>query len=479
MECRSQRRQNAPLEYRDANIVRFLLPVIQLRSILKEPTLGEMEDALERIPEDLNQALKDTIERIRSQPESRARLGMNALMWISHSRRSLTISELIDALAVKDEQTRFRANYRPTSSMVLECCQGLVNLDSETDGIRPAHYSIQQYLAENSSTLFPHAIASMAIICLKFLSFEDFKDGPWDAEKDIASQALSYPFLFYAASSWGTHSKGIEHDPNVWSSLHKFFGSKSACAVANQILRFCTGFRREYYNPDECRSFTPLHHAARSGLVHCMNYFLDTNTYAVNEVTQMGATPIILAAANDEAELVKILLQRGADHYLRNWYGNALHCAVEAGCLDAMRELIEWGLRPQPLDEYIDCTMDRDREEAFEILFEQKEPHPDSKDPSAVDYFQLAATIGNGNIVEVMIKRKWVDMEVEDESTGQRAVHLAAAALRPHALHRLIVLGANLNAVDKTGKTAMDYAVQFERYGNIDLLQASEIFKHH
>ena len=87
-------------------LCRFLLPVLQLRTVLKEPTAGEMEDALVSLSRNLPEAFEETIARIQRLPESRRRLGINTLMWICHAKRTLTVFELSEALSVRHGQTK-------------------------------------------------------------------------------------------------------------------------------------------------------------------------------------------------------------------------------------------------------------------------------------------------------------------------------------------------------------------------------------
>jgi ankyrin repeat protein len=59
-----------------------------------------------------------------------------------------------------------------------------------------------------------------------------------------------------------------------------------------------------------------------------------------------------------------MLLQRGANPYLGNWYGNALHCTAEAGWSTVIRQLIDYGMNPNDTEHYerlpIYCTLDKD-----------------------------------------------------------------------------------------------------------------------
>ena len=91
-----------------------------------------MRDSLAIIPHDLHQAFEQTIARIEAQSEGRKRLAMNALMWISHAKASLTIRELREALAIKSGKSFLDKTYLPHAMTIVDCCLGLVDIDTET-----------------------------------------------------------------------------------------------------------------------------------------------------------------------------------------------------------------------------------------------------------------------------------------------------------------------------------------------------------
>ena len=66
-----------------------------------------------------------TIERIKAQGESKSRLGIAALMWVSNAERPLKADELCYALAVDLGSTNFDTNNIPSISTLVSCCQGL------------------------------------------------------------------------------------------------------------------------------------------------------------------------------------------------------------------------------------------------------------------------------------------------------------------------------------------------------------------
>ena len=60
-----------------------------------------------------------TIGRIKAQEGDRARLGMEALMWISHSERPLSADEICNALAVEIGSTDININNVPSIRTML------------------------------------------------------------------------------------------------------------------------------------------------------------------------------------------------------------------------------------------------------------------------------------------------------------------------------------------------------------------------
>jgi len=70
-----------------------------------------------------------TIERIKAQNGGESRLGMAALMWISHAERPLKADELCHALAVELGSTDFSAENIPSVSTLVGSCQGLLTGD--------------------------------------------------------------------------------------------------------------------------------------------------------------------------------------------------------------------------------------------------------------------------------------------------------------------------------------------------------------
>lgn len=420
-----------------------------------------MEDRLADLSHSLNDAFADTISRIQRLPESRSRLGMDALKWLTHTTEAMREEELSDALAVHKKQSAVNVKYRPTTKTILECCQGLATVDA--DGcVRLAHYAIQEYLAENSEDLFPRAEATLAVTCLRYLVFETFRDGPWTTETEIESKMATYPFLDWAARYWGQFTRRTETDAEVWSALLNFFSSPVAPAVANQVRQLSMGLIEGYWRASECKSFTALHHASREGLERAVDWLLERDTFSVNERTRMGATPVIMAAADGHLQTTRNLLAYGADPLLENWYGNALQCAIEANCVATVRELVRWGMDPNAPGKdgrgYLKYALDTDSAGAFAALVELgADIESQCKGDPHGHLFFTATSWGCTEVVALMLDRGWAEIEMRNPG-GLTALHCAVAASKMTTTRRLLDSGANVDAMDLKRRTALEYA---------------------
>jgi len=110
-----------------------------------------------------------TIERIKGQAGDKSRLGMTALVWISHAERQLQVDELWDALEVQLGSTDFDASDIPSVSTLVKCCQGLITVDKEASTVRLIHFTLQEYLCAHPD-IFAKPHSAIAEICLTYLN---------------------------------------------------------------------------------------------------------------------------------------------------------------------------------------------------------------------------------------------------------------------------------------------------------------------
>src|SRR5437588_589970 len=188
----------------DRCIPRFLLVSLNIDGILQETTIHRRRQRLNTMTDGLG--LEDvygaTLGRIKGQGGEKARLGISALMWISHSERPLKPDELCHALAVEIGSPNLNPDNVPSIGTVLACCHGLVVVDKEASTVRLIHFTLQEYLRAHPE-LFGTAHSSMAETCLSYLNSQQVKALSTSPSPDLRSK----PFLEYCSLYWGVHAK--------------------------------------------------------------------------------------------------------------------------------------------------------------------------------------------------------------------------------------------------------------------------------
>lgn len=433
--------------------------------------MGAMEDVLGSLSRTLPDAFDDTMNRIRRLPETRCRLAMSTLMWICYAERPLTATELGVALSIKPGQNTFKPQYCPSTNVITECCHGLVVFDSETTVIHFAHHSIQEYLTLNNEKFFGSPEVSLAETCLQYLMFDNFSQGPMSYADDVWEFIYLNPFLTYVARFWGVHAQRSESNPHVQSLTIECLKRQKAVAMARQVAQVIQRRRKVYWSPEECLSLTPLHIVAHFGLERLAREFLSRDTFPVDAVSKMGSTPLILAASRGNASVVELLLERGADPYIENWYGNSLHCAAESGKSNTISELIRHGMSPNSCDRYIQaplwCVLDNDHADAFETLIKLGANITD-RDETGRTPVHYAALIGSVNIIDLVIRRGWANID-DVSGKGFTALHYAAIGHRMIAFEKLLEAGADMNLPFKGGLTLLEVARASDNIADKDI----------
>ena len=117
----------------------FLLPALQIKTILDQITKADVKRTLLHLSTDLTHAFQSTIQRISSLSTARRDLAFKVLMWLSHARRPLTVLELQHAMALRLEDHDLDRDNLPSLRTLVDCCCGLVEVDSESSIIRLVH----------------------------------------------------------------------------------------------------------------------------------------------------------------------------------------------------------------------------------------------------------------------------------------------------------------------------------------------------
>ena len=165
-------------------------------AILHESTIHRRRKRLSKMTNglELGDAYSATIERIKAQDGDKSRLGMAALMWVSHAERPLKADELCHALAVELGSRDFSAGNVLSVSTLVSSCQGLITVDKEASTVRLIHFTLQEYFSAHPN-IFSRPHSAMAEICLTYLNSQQVKA----LSTALPPGAQNTPFLEYCS----------------------------------------------------------------------------------------------------------------------------------------------------------------------------------------------------------------------------------------------------------------------------------------
>ena len=450
---------------------RFLLPALQIESIVSEPTTGDMEDAIENKPDDLHQAFYQTLSRIQRQPDGRKRLGMNVLLWLSRSHGSLTVAELSEAMAVKPGDTSLNPRRRPSQSMMIECCMGLATIDLENFSVHLVHYALQEFFRDQRRQVFPSGEDQIAETCIGYLFLDELGRGCCVAEAEIARLMEDLPLLRYASNYWGHHARS-SHCDRIYLLALELLHSPRRRALAIQIEYFSRGFRHMYWTPAEVTSHSAFHYACKFGLERAVSDILESEDIDIDAATNIGTTTLIAAASSGHLDMVKLLMSRGADPKKNNWYGSALHCAAEAGQCESSRFLLDSGMNIDLVNDFgrtpLHCATDARHVPTIELLLDMG-ADPNVQDDLGINLIHDAAQTGDERLVRRLLRDERVDITAKTVH-GETALHRAAAGNHAEIVRMLLGAGVEINAKNIDGFTALHLATWGGHRGVVWLL---------
>jgi hypothetical protein len=331
-------------------------------------SVAAVKKCLNSLPKDLDETYDRILQEIDDFHQVEV---MKILQALIVTVETLTLKQIVEILAV-DFDTRpprfdLENRLRDPKS-VLSICSSLVttvqsdiespSMDSyvygKPDGrnfvaLRLAHASVADYLTQSrpsgpSKFHFSKQSARqfLARTCLVYLMNPAFSSG--HEKSKIKQRLIDYPFLSHAARLWPKYLKhdapGQEHamENETKDLLQAFFATAKLPRGGN--FAFWVGLLIPS-SPDEYITSThPLYYAASYGLTEVVRVILDTEPDI--DIDQLGgrahATALHVAVFRNKPDVVKILLEAGADPDIPNNKGETpLYWATATG---NMRDLL-------------------------------------------------------------------------------------------------------------------------------------------
>ena len=437
--------ENPTPHYQLIYIFRFLLASLNIDGILQESTVYRRRERLNKIADGLGlgDVYDATIERIKAQDGDKSRLGMGALMWISHAERPLSPRELCHALAVEIGSTDFNSGNIPSIKTLISCCQGLITVDNWLSTVRLVHFTLKEYLSAHPD-IFSTPHSTIAEICLTYLNSQQVKALSTESSVYLHELDLGefhpgelYPFLWYCSVYWGVHAK------RELSAYGRSLAMELLQEYDDHISAICLIWDIRHPNIQVNSTsflFSGLHCASFFGIVEVAAALIEIQGYGTNERYCLGDSPLAWAARNGHEEMVKMLLGREeVDPDEPNNYGQTpLFYAAEMG-----------------------------NEEVVKLLLGREEVNPDCADNDGRAPLSYAAQKIRGGAVKMLLGREEVNPDLPD-NWGRTPLSYAAAGrvgrdIQEHTEVMKMLLGraeVNPEKPDTGGRTPLSYATQ-------------------
>ena len=273
-------------------------------------------------------------------------MARNTLFWLTFSLRPLARGELCEAVITGDDEVEISDEQRLLRPDVLfQICSSLISYNTATRRVTLAHSSVFTYLTSQEIRTsdvggfyldIPNSINDICIRCINYLSLPAFGSGYCPSWEALAERFDDWPLLSYSTSSLFFHLSDITLTRPLKSSLLNFFATHSQPAGGNfgawvQAWYFTT---QGIFVTGTGATTTPLYFAARFGLLSLVRVILSVEGTKDLEVPGglYDCTPLHVATWQGETEIVKLLLEHGADAEERNCGGKpGLLWAVKYG----------------------------------------------------------------------------------------------------------------------------------------------------
>ncbi|KAM0490737.1 hypothetical protein ACHAP8_011282 [Fusarium lateritium] len=425
----------------------------------------------------LTKAYKQAMDHIEQQGLKQRSLAKEAIMWLVHAERELTVTELQHALATSELNRAVCEADLPCAARLVAWCAGLVGIDKASNRIGLVHHTMQEYFTDNPEKLLPMTEDNIARTCITYLAVNKIQGQHFKYSCDVTEELEPYPFYHYAANNWGHH---VLESSICGVELVSSFRRDRAIMNSFNIVLFTDYSRRKGSDSyDHPSSFQELHLAAYWGLEPLVRILLETKC-GVDVVDSLERTPLSYAAEHGHQATTQALLDNMADPNRRSV---AIDCdgwtpvsfAAKYGHESVVQLLIEKGAAITQLD--LLRAAHRGHEPVVRLLLERdldinyqpshrtghrwSNAQPEYKGRTAIS---LAAEEGHEAVVRLLLQNGAVPGH-----EGPTLLSFAAISGNENVVK--LLLDANrdeLNSLDTNGQTPLCYAA---RYGHESIVR--------
>ncbi|KAJ7080217.1 ankyrin repeat-containing domain protein [Mycena belliarum] len=314
----------------------FLLAKLHIGSLSTKNTVKAVRQALQGLPQDLDQTYEEAIERILSQCSDDKELALRTLTWVAYTKRPLSVAELQEALAIEPGATSLDTDNLLDISIVLAVCAGLVIVDEEMS-VDIGDYTAAWNLLDIAATIWGQPVKTNEQGSLVTAAqFGHEKIVRIILEKTVTmGQHMDWKHGFHAALSYGHISvvQGLlDYGADVNADLGGAWGPALQVASESghmEIVQLLIAYGADV-NDNGGPYGTALEAACLNGYIQVAQLLI-AHGADVNDNGGPYGTALEAACLNGYIQVAQLLIAHGADV---NDNGGPYGTALEAACLN-------------------------------------------------------------------------------------------------------------------------------------------------
>ncbi|KAM7188255.1 hypothetical protein V8F20_010632 [Naviculisporaceae sp. PSN 640] len=183
----------------------FAVARLYVDSVTEEVTKADVINAVAGLSRSFPEHLDRNLQRIRQAPPPRAKLAFQALAWLLNVSTALSQDQLCEALSINTGDKRLVKNRKPSFKIVIESCQGLVQLNEASGTVGFFHHTVMEHLAKQPE--LRDLAASVRGNCIQYMLYQDFTSTCEDAA-EIHRRRERYPLAVHLSVHWAEYVRG-------------------------------------------------------------------------------------------------------------------------------------------------------------------------------------------------------------------------------------------------------------------------------